>query len=144
MKFTTTHAVTALGAIVIVAAGVFSGRALNADRGEGFTFDTTGPAYEAGLPAAGLSKGGFSGFGETTGLEGNTQLSGKIVSVSAQEIVIESRNGLMSTFRLGGAPGGISRIDSSSRAALQAGLSVVVRHEDGSDVAEAVLILEAP
>jgi len=128
---------------VMIVAGFFAGRLLKGDAAPGYAFDTDAAVYEATKPEPGLSKGGFSGFGETGGLPGYTLLSGTVASVTAQEVVIEAADGTRSTLRLAN-PGGVQRIEAAGVNALRAGVSVIVRHAEGSDEAEAVLIVETP
>src|SRR5688572_24394263 len=132
-----------LGAVVVIAAGFFAGRALKADPTPGYAFDTSSDVFEATGPEPGLTKGGFSGFGETAGLPGFTLLSGKVAAISSQELVLEAADGTQTKLRLAN-PGGVRRIEASSRDALRTGASVVVRHTEGSNEVEAVLILEVP
>jgi hypothetical protein len=135
----------ALGAavLIIVAAGFFGGRALRPDPAPGYAFDPSAAVYEPAAPKPALSRGGFSGFGETPGLPGRTLLSGKVTSVSPQELVIEAANGTTSTLQIAN-PNGVSRIEAATRNALVNGASVVVRHAEGSDRADAVLVVGGP
>src|SRR5687767_6794152 len=130
----------AFGAIVIAAAGFLAGRAFHPDPTPGYAFDTDSPAYHATAPDPALTRGGFSGFGETTGLPGLTLLSGKVASVIAQEAVIEAPDGTRSSVRLAN-PGAVRRFEEASRSALGNGVTVVLRHAAGSDEVEAVLIV---
>jgi hypothetical protein len=130
-------------AVVIVAAGLLAGRALKPDPTPGFAFDASSPAYDATTPSIGVTKGGFSGFGETSGLPGQTLLSGSVVSVSPTELVIQGTDGTKTSLRLG-TPTNISRIQAANRDALRNGATVIVRQADGSDEVEAVLVLATP
>jgi hypothetical protein len=130
----------AFGAIIIAAAGFFAGRTLHPDPTPGYAFDADSPAYEATAPHPALTEGGFSGFGETTGLPGLTLLSGRVTSVTAQEVVIEAPDGTKSSVKLAN-PGAVRRFEEASRTALINGATVVLRHAAGSDEVEAVLIV---
>ena len=143
MRLDARQAATILAAVIVVAAGFFGGRFVHSNGDAGFEFDLDAAVYDAALPEAGLSKGGFSGFGETPGLPGKTLLSGKVVSASGVEVVIEDANGSRSTIRLAN-PGGVKRIESAARSALTGGATVVLRHALGSDEVEAVLVVESP
>ena len=133
----------AVGAVVIVVAGFFAGRTLRPDPTPGYEFSRSADVYEATAPEPGLSKGGFSGFGKTSGLPGYTLLSGEVTSISPSEVVIEAADGTRSTIRLNN-PDDVRRIENASRQELRSGVTVVVRHADGNSEAEAVLILETP
>jgi hypothetical protein len=116
---------------------------LKPDPTPGYAFDTDALAFETTTPKPGLSKGGFSGFGETAGLPAATLLSGKVASISATEVVIEAVDGTKTSLRLAN-PGGVRRIEAANRDAIRPGASIVVLHEAGSDEADAVLVVEAP
>jgi hypothetical protein len=143
MKPNLTAAVFAVGAVVVVAAGFFGGRFVKPDPTPGYSFDLSSPAYAAALPQPGLTRGGFSGFGETNGLPGSTLLSGKVASVTPQQIVIEAADGTRSTFRITN-PITVTRIEAANRDALKNGATVVLRKAEGSDEVEAVLVLAGP
>jgi len=134
-------ALAAVAALLLVGGGFLAGRALNTGDGTGFAFDSASPAYRSAAAPAVLSKGGFSGFGETDGLEGTTILSGRVVSAGAEAIVIESEDGAQATIRLAGSAS-MTQIEASSADALRPGAIVVIRHQPGSDEALAVLVLE--
>jgi hypothetical protein len=143
MKPTRPQLALGLAALAVAVAGFFGGRLLKPEPTAGYAFDTDALAYEITMPKPGLSKGGFSGFGETAGLPGATLLSGKVASITPTEVVIEAADGTKSSLRLAN-PGGVRRIEAASRDALRPGASVVVLHENGSDEADAVLVVEAP
>lgn len=135
--------VAVLAAVVVIAGGFLFGRSLKGGTEAGFAFDYDQPAYQVTGPAPALTSGGFSGFGETPGLSGLTQLSGRIVSVSPTQVTIEATNGAQTTLRLA-EPRSLARIEAADRSRLRAGMTVIVRHEPGSNDAEAVLIVEQP
>lgn len=136
-------AIVIVAAIAAVAAGFFAGRVLKPDPTPGYSFDLSSPVYEAALAQPGLTKGGFSGFGETAGLPGRTMLSGKVASVTAQEVVIEATDGTKSTLRLIN-PAAVSRIEAANRDALRPGATVILRQADASDEVDAVLVIASP
>jgi hypothetical protein len=136
-------AVFALIGIAVVAGGFFAGRALKPEPTPGYAFDVSSPAYSAALPLPGLTKGGFSGFGETNGLPGSTLLSGKVESVTADGVVIEAADGTKTSVRLTN-PISVTRIDAANRDALKNGATVVLRQAEGSDEVEAVLVVTPP
>ena len=143
MRHSTTQIGLGIGVLIIVVAGFFAGRALHPDPSSGFAFATDSPAYEATSPDPALTKGGFSGFGEITGLPGLTLLSGKVASVSAQEVVIEAADGTKSSVRLAN-PGAVRRFEAASQSALVSGATVVLRHAEDGDEVEAVLVVGDP
>ena len=134
------HLGLGLGAVVVAALGFFVGRGLHPDPTPGFAFDSNSPVYEATAPDPVLTRGGFSGFGETTGLPGLTLLSGKVASITADEVVIEALDGTKSSVRLAN-PSAVRRFEEASRSALVNGATVVLRHASGSDEVEAILIV---
>jgi hypothetical protein len=131
-------------AAVILVAGFFAGRSLHSSSAETFVFDLSAPVYEAGISAIAESKGGFTGFGETAGLSGRTVLSGRVVALAGPEVTLEDSSGTRHSVRLTTPVAAVSRIEAAGRDALRTGATVIVRHESGSDSADAVLILEAP
>jgi hypothetical protein len=130
-----------LGAALLAAlAAFFAGRSL-AGGGESPSIEVTGPAYQAGVTIAGLSKGGFSGFTESGG-DARTVLSGRVVAVAGDSITLESQAGVRSTIRLTDAAR-VTRLEPASAGALRAGLSVMVRRGPEGEAA-AVLVLADP
>jgi hypothetical protein len=93
------------------------------------------------VPAAGVSRAGFSGFGSISGLDGEATLTGRVRSVAADSISLETGDGRVTSLRLTGA-GPLRRIEPASITSLQPGMTIVVR-TDGDD-AVAVLILATP
>lgn len=130
-------------AAVIAVAAFFTGRELRPDTGASFDYNLAAPPFVAASPAAGLSKGGFSGFGETLGLDGKTVLSGKVTSVTSESLTLETPAGSSSTIKVTGA-GPLRRIEASSVAALRPGVTVVIRMVPGSKEGAAVLIVAEP
>lgn len=131
------------GAIVLAVAGFLAGSALRSDPTPGYAFEDDSSAYEVRTPDPALTRGGFTGFGEVTGLPGFTLLSGKVASITASEVVIEATDGTKSAVRLAN-PGIVSRFEAASRDALVNGATVVLRHAEGSDEVEAILIVRTP
>jgi hypothetical protein len=116
---------------------------LKPDPTPGYAFDVSAPAYEARLPEPGLSKGGFSGFGETNGLPGSTLLSGKVASITPTEIVIEAKDGTKSMIRITN-PISVSRIEAANRDALKSGATVVLFPAKDSDEIASLLVVASP
>ncbi len=143
MKLEPRLAVFVIAAIAVIVAGFFAGRMLKPDPTPGYTFDLSSPVYEGTLAPPGLTKGGFSGFGETAGLPGHTTLSGKVASISGQDVVIEAADGTKSTLRLTN-PGSVTRIEAASRDALRTGATVILRQAAGSNEIDAVLVIASP
>jgi hypothetical protein len=127
---------------IVAAAAFFGAGALRGGDGvESYDYAVDAAAYGAAVPAAGLSKAGFSGFGGVAGLEGEATLTGHVRAVGADSISIETEDGQARTIRLTGA-GPLRRIEPVALTSLQPGMTVVVRTE-GEDAA-AVLVLAAP
>lgn len=143
MKLEPRLAVLIVAALAVVAAGFVAGRMLKADPEPGYAFDASSPAYAATLAPAGLTKGGFSGFGETAGLPGQTMLSGKVASISGQDVVIEAADGTKTSLRLTN-PASVHRIEAATRDALRTGATVILRQAPGSDQVDAVLVIASP
>jgi hypothetical protein len=128
--------------LVVAVAAFFGGRALHGDGSSAGAFDFDAPAYGSVKSIAGLSRGGFSGFGDTPGLDGRTVIAGRIVSAAADSITVESSQGVRSTLRISSAAP-LRRLDTSGREALRPGVTVVVRRSDSGEPA-AVLIVAEP
>ena len=131
-------AVWAGAGIALVLVAFFAGHQLRPEPATAKAFDQDGPAYEVAKEAAGVSKGGFSGFGESPGPDGRTVVAGRVVSVNGDTVTVDSPSGQKSTIRLTGN-GPLRRLEASSREALRPGMSVLVRR-DGNQ-AEAVLVV---
>ena len=131
----------ALVPLVAVVAFFGAGALRGGDSVSSFDYESSAPAYGAAVPASGLSKAGFSGFGGISGLDGEATLTGRVRSVAADSISVETADGLMTSVRLPGA-GPLRRIEPASITALQPGMIIVIR-ADGDDAA-AVLILATP
>ena len=138
-----TVALIAAAALILVA-GFFAGRALHSPSSETFAIDLSAPMYEAGVSDIAESKGGFTGFGETAGLSGRTVLSGRLIAVVGQNLTLEDASGTRHSMRLTTPVAAVNRIEPAGRDALRTGATVIVRHEPGSDTAEAVLVVESP
>ena len=132
-----------LALVPVVAVIAFFGAGLlrGEDSVPSFDYESSAPAYGAGVPAPGLSKARFSGFGGVSGLDGEATLTGRVRSVAADSISVETSDGKVTSVRLTDA-GPLRRIDAASITSLQPGMTVVVR-TDGDDAA-AVLILATP
>jgi hypothetical protein len=143
MKPTLSTGIFALAAVAVIAIGFFAGRLLKPDPTPDYAFDLSAPAYEATLPEPGLSKGGFTGFGETNGLPGSTLLSGKVASITPTEIVIEAKDGTKSTIRITN-PISVSRIEAANRDALKSGATVVLFPAKDSDEIASLLVVASP
>lgn len=132
-----------VAALAVAVVGFFAGRGLHSDGEEVSAFDFDAPAYGATKSIAGVTHGGFTGFGETPGLEGRTVVAGRVVAASADSLTVESQQGVRSTLRLSGGAS-LRRIEAAGREALRPGVTVVVRREAGSDEVAALLIVAEP
>jgi hypothetical protein len=134
----------AVAAVLVALLAFAGGRALRPGEADAaFVYDTSQPPYTLSPESIGLSKGGFSGFGGNAGLEGAAVVSGRVRTVSAGSITIETSAGASETIRLTPAAG-LLRIESASAAALRPGMTVAVRLAAGGDEAAAVLIVSEP
>lgn len=129
--------------VLLIAAGFLAGRSARPDATAGYTFEVDAAVYEATAPSAGLTKGGFSGFGETAGLSGTTMFGGFVKSISPNQLVIEAPDGTLTTVRLAN-PSRVRRIEATDRGAIRPGANVVILHKPDSSDADAVLVLEVP
>ncbi len=130
-------------AVVVLLAGFLGGRAIKPESETAFEFDLDSPAYQASLAEPGLSKGGFSGFGEDLGMEGATLLSGRITAISAEEITIELGVGTRHTLRFG-ETASLTQFQTSDRDVLGTGFTVVVLTDADGETATAILIIAEP
>lgn len=129
--------------VMLAVAGFFAGRELRNDNGSAAAYDFKAPAYAPSDPIAGFSRGGFTGFGETPGLDGKTIIAGRVIELTGDSFTLESAAGVRSTVRLADeAP--LRRIEAATAAALRPGANVIVRKQPGKDEAAAVLVVAAP
>jgi hypothetical protein len=129
----------------MAAVGFIGGRALGSDGSQGasYTYDLDTPPYTSPASTSGLSKGGFSGFG-ASGIDGETIVSGRVRSVTADSITLETSSGGAEVVRITG-PGALRRIEAASASLLRPGASVVVRSTpEDQDAATSVLVLSEP
>lgn len=127
----------------VASAAFLGGRELRPDAIATFDYDLEAPGYEAALPAAGLTNAGFSGFGAEGILDGETLVGGRVTSVRADSLTIETESGQSIPIRITGA-GPLRRIEAASLTALRPGMTVVARTGPNSDEAEALLIVATP
>jgi hypothetical protein len=131
-------AAAALGGVAFL-----GGRALRPAAEAGYAFEQDTPSYEAADSMAGLSRGGFSGWSETGGLEGLTVVTGRVVEATATGVTVEAPWGTRTTIRLtGDRP--IQGLRAADQAALRPGATVTLRTAPDGDLVEAVLILAPP
>ena len=144
-SFSSTRYAWLVGAVVVMVAAFFGGRTLGSDDdGASYSYELDSPPYTAALTAAGVSKGGFSGFGATSGIAGETIVSGRVRSVSSDSITLETAGGGNKVVRITGT-GTLRRIESASAAGLRPGMSVAARTKAGEgDTASSVLVLAEP
>jgi len=106
-----------------------------------FRFDASAAAYQAAGSPAGLSKGGFTGFAETGGLDGMTIVAGKVTSVAPGVLTLATASG-ESAVRLTGDDK--VRVLAPFTASPAAGVTAVVSLAPASDEARAVLLIIDP
>lgn len=129
-----------VAAVAFGVVGFFAGRSLRPSDTIVFAFDASAPAYEAPASPAGRSLGGFAGLKETEADEGRVAVSGRVVEIAASAVTIETPWGERTTIRITPqAP--LRRLEPGDRDLLQAGASVMLRSQPGSDAAAAVLVL---
>lgn len=128
-------------AVLAGAGGVFLGRAIKGAGEPAFAFDTEAPAYSAADLPLGRSRAGFTGFAETGGLDGRTIVAGKVSSVTAESITLETSAGA-TTIRVTGEQK--LRALVPYQVAIAPGTTVVIIKAAGSDEASSVLALLDP
>ena len=128
---------------VIAIATFFAGRELRPDPVASFNYERDAPGYEAAVPDAGLSKGGFSGFGGDASLDGQTVVAGRVTAVGADSVTVETESGESVPVRVT-ASGPLHRIDPASLATLRPGMTVAVRTGATPEEAAGVLVLATP
>ena len=137
------HFVWTIVALVAGVAGFLGGRALLPQEAAAHVFAAETPAYVGAPSAVGVSLGGFSGFGETSHLEGKTVLTGRVLNVGSDGVAIETPWGTASIIVLrGDRP--LRLIEAASLDDLQAGTTVVAQTGPGGSEAEGVLIVAQP
>ena len=126
--------------LVVAVVAFFGGRTLRGSSSPTAAVDPSGEAFDTPAVVAGSSAGGFTGFGPEAGLGGRTVLAGRVASVNAGAIAVESADGVESTIRVS-SESRIFRLEAAGREALRPGSTVIVRRaEDGAE-AGAVLVL---
>ena len=128
----------AVAGVIVAALGFVAGRGMNSEDVVAPAFDLEASSYDAPASAAGLSKGGFSGFGESEGATGRTVVAGKVVAVTGDSLTIESPSGQRSMVRLTSSQT-LRRLEPATREALRPGASVLIRRD--GDSAQAVLVV---
>jgi len=134
----------AWAAIAAVVAGIsfIGGRALKGGGEAAPAFDLSAPGYSPADTVVGSSLGGFSGFGETGGLEGEAIVAGRVSRVGLDSVTVAAPGG-ESTIRLTGDQR-LRRIEAVDASALTVGASVVVIRKPGTDQAASVLVTAVP
>jgi hypothetical protein len=136
------------GAILWVAAaalvaliGVLAGRTIKGGGEPPFPFDVSAPAYSgADLPLA-RSRGGFTGFSETGGLDGSVIAAGRVTALNAGSMTLETNAGV-STIRVGGDQK--LRVLQPFQGPIPTGATVAVLRKPGTNEAQSVLVLLDP
>jgi hypothetical protein len=123
-----------------VAGAFFLGRGLRGGDEAVFGFEASAPTYYAPGPPGAVTRGGFSGFGTRGGLEGETFLSGRVVSFQAGSLLLQTEAGPM-TVRVEGERS-LYGIERSAAAAVRPGAAVVVLTEDGRTAAALLIVAE--
>jgi len=132
-------------ALVLVALLAFVlGRSLRPEASAAVSaFDVDAAPYAAVGTAAGLTMGGFSGFSERGGLDGRTTIAGRVLSIGADQVVIDTAAGPSALRLSGDRP--LRQVAASSAAAIRSGVTVAVRlSEPGGSEAAAILVLSGP
>lgn len=129
-------------AVAVAAAAFFAGRALRTPDGV-LLASPEAAAFQPAPAIAGLSHGGFSGFGEVPGLAGQTVLSGRVTAIAPGAITVETPAGTTSSITLTGTRS-LRRIEAGGVEALRPGVTVVVRLGGDGRMAEALLVLAEP
>jgi hypothetical protein len=106
-----------------------------------FHFDASAAAYQAAGSPAGLSKGGFTGFAETGGLDGMTIVAGKVTKVASGVLTLATSGG-ENTVRLSGEDK--VRVLAPFTASPPPGVTAVVSLVPASGEARAVLLIIDP
>jgi hypothetical protein len=137
---TRTQALLAAAVTMLAFLSFIVGRSLAPEGDGAAALDLDAAAYRPASTTPGLSKGGFTGFTETAA-EGRTVVSGRVVSVAADSITVESSGGQQSTLRLLGQ-GQPRRLQPGTRQDIRQGATVIVRRDpSSSDVAAAILVI---
>ena len=136
--------VLTLAATMAVVAGIsfVGGRALKGGDEAAPAFDLSAPGYSPADTVVGSSVGGFSGFGETGGLEGEAIVAGRVSRVGPDFVTVATPGG-ESTIRLT-SDQRLRRIEAVDASALTVGASVVVIRKPGTDQAASVLVTAVP
>jgi hypothetical protein len=130
-----------VGIAVVVGAGAFfAGKQLRPTEPADFVFDYGAAAYDVPASAAGLSLGGFSGFGAIADQNGYVVVSGKAIEVTTASLVLEAPWGTRTTVRLS-TPPTVQRLDAATASDFKAGDKVLVRVAPDGETAEGILKL---
>jgi hypothetical protein len=127
--------------IVVAVVGVFAGRALKGPGAEAFDFDTDAPAYVSADLPQGRSRAGFTGFGESGGLDGAVIVAGRVETVEAATVTLDTTSGAAKVRVTGEQK---LRLLQPFEGAISPGTTVAVIKKPGTDEAEALLVLLAP
>jgi hypothetical protein len=122
---------------VVALAAFFAGRELRPSDAASFDYDRSSATYEPVASQRGVTKAGFSGFGEEA-IDGAPLVAGRIRTVGPDAVTVETAGGELLQVRLTGAAP-LRRIEPGAADAIRPGMTVVVR-PDG-DEAAAVLLL---
>jgi len=127
--------------IALAVAGFVAGRSLaSGNSGDGVAFDLTAPAYASQADVAGVSRAGFTGLEEGTGISGGVLRAGPIASFDGATLSFAGSSGPAS-IRFDG-PRALRRISAASAGDLAAGANVIVLLDGaGSGVATGVMIV---
>jgi hypothetical protein len=131
---------------VTAVAAFFGGRALHsldaAQRVGANAYDLSAPSYQPSGSIAGFTKGGFTGFSDVAGLEGQTVVAGRVTAVLGDSITIATPAG-DSTIRITGDQR-LRRIAPSSASQLSPGSIVVALKRPGTNETTALLLIADP
>jgi hypothetical protein len=130
-------------ALIVAAASFLIGSSLKPDQTPFYVFETAAEAYEAPATVAALSPAGFTGFGELDGSGSRTVVAGHVVEMNPTSLTLEAASGHRTVLRFRDQPR-IARLENGSRELLRPGVTVMVKLEDGSDVATALLVVSQP
>jgi hypothetical protein len=128
-------------AALVALVGILAGRAIKGPGAESFDFDTTAPAYASADLPLGRSRAGFTGFSETGGLDGAVIVAGRVSSVEAGSLTLDTTSGA-ATIQVRGDEK--LRLLQPYSGTIAPGATIAVIKKPGTDEAEAVLVLLAP
>jgi hypothetical protein len=130
-----------LAAAAVAGLGFLAGWLVKGPGPSSHHFDASAAAYRPAGSPAGMSKGGFTGFGETGGLDGMTIVAGKVTSVGQGFLTLATEGG-QNTVRLTGQDK--VRVLAPFTPSPPTGVIAVVALEPGSVDARGVLLIIDP